>query len=99
MPGSLKSHPLSTERTSARSARRRARRAAGSYCISHKLSSAHERAEVFMCCRRKIEMSPGAQSRDDTAVGGGHDERDHAKRGARANDIQNWPVCWLTQSM
>ena len=27
-------------------------------------------------CWRKIEMSPGAQSRDDTAVGGGHDERD-----------------------
>jgi hypothetical protein len=27
-------------------------------------------------CRRKIEMSPGAQSRDDTRVGGGHDERD-----------------------
>jgi hypothetical protein len=27
-------------------------------------------------CRRKIEMTPGAQSRDDTRVGGGHDERD-----------------------
>jgi hypothetical protein len=29
-----------------------------------------------MRCRRKIEMTPGAQSRDDTRVGGGHDERD-----------------------
>jgi hypothetical protein len=27
-------------------------------------------------CRRKIEMSSGAQSRDDTSVGGVHDERD-----------------------
>src|SRR5580700_710618 len=27
-------------------------------------------------CRRKIEMTPGAQSGDDTRVGGGHDERD-----------------------
>ena len=27
-------------------------------------------------CRRKIEMTPGAQSRDDTRVGGGHGERD-----------------------
>ena len=27
-------------------------------------------------CRRKIEMTPGAQSRDDTPVGGGDDERD-----------------------
>jgi len=27
-------------------------------------------------CRRKIEMSPGAQSRDDTPAGGGHDQRD-----------------------
>jgi len=32
-----------------------------------------------LACRRKIEMSPGAQSRDDTAVGGGHDERDHSQ--------------------
>jgi hypothetical protein len=31
---------------------------------------------MVVSCRRKIEMSPGAQSRDDTAVGGGHDERD-----------------------
>ena len=29
-----------------------------------------------MTCRRKIEMTPGAQSRDDTPGGGGHDERD-----------------------
>jgi hypothetical protein len=29
-------------------------------------------------CRRKIEMSPGAQSRDDTPVGGGRDQRDTA---------------------
>ena len=27
-------------------------------------------------CRRKVEMSPDAQSRDDTPVGGGDDERD-----------------------
>ena len=27
-------------------------------------------------CQRKIEMSPGAQSRDDTPVGGGRDEGD-----------------------
>jgi len=26
-------------------------------------------------CRRKIEMSPGAQSRDDTPIAGGHDQR------------------------
>ena len=26
-------------------------------------------------CRRKIEMTPGVQSRDDTPVGGGHDRR------------------------
>src|SRR5947209_4576572 len=26
-------------------------------------------------CRRKIEMTPGAQSRDDTPVGGGYGER------------------------
>jgi hypothetical protein len=25
-------------------------------------------------CRRKIEMSPGVQSRDDTRVPGGHEE-------------------------
>jgi hypothetical protein len=29
-------------------------------------------------CRRKIEMTPGAQSRDDTPVDGGDDERDTA---------------------
>src|SRR5271154_5143541 len=29
-------------------------------------------------CRRKIEMTPGAQSRDDTPVGGGDDERRNA---------------------
>jgi hypothetical protein len=27
-------------------------------------------------CRRKIEMSPGVQSRDDTRVPDGHEERD-----------------------
>ena len=27
-------------------------------------------------CRRKIEMSPGVQSRDDTPVGDGHEEGD-----------------------
>jgi hypothetical protein len=30
---------------------------------------------IYKACRRKIEMTPGAQSRDDTPVGGGHDER------------------------
>jgi len=29
-------------------------------------------------CRRKIEMTPGAQSRDDTPVGGRDDQRDTA---------------------
>jgi hypothetical protein len=50
-------------------------------------------------CRRKIEMSPVAQSRDDTPVGGGDDERDGitTKRWARASDIRNY-VCWLTQA-
>jgi hypothetical protein len=33
---------------------------------------------VYTACRRKIEMSPGVQSRDDTPVGGGHDQRDIA---------------------
>jgi hypothetical protein len=27
-----------------------------------------------MSCRRKIEMTPGAQSREDTPVGGGHEQ-------------------------
>src|SRR6266849_4295773 len=30
----------------------------------------------YLYCRRKIEMSPGAQSRDDTPVGDGNEERD-----------------------
>jgi len=34
------------------------------------------RKKFFPRCRRKIEMTPGAQSRDDTRLGGGHDERD-----------------------
>jgi hypothetical protein len=46
--------------------------------------SAHLRGPVFLLlavfgavdCRRNVEMSPGAQSRNDTAVGDGHDERD-----------------------
>jgi hypothetical protein len=29
-------------------------------------------------CRRKIDMTPAAQSRDDTPVGGGRDQRDTA---------------------
>ena len=29
-----------------------------------------------LSCRRKIETTPGAQSRDDPRVGGAHDERD-----------------------
>jgi hypothetical protein len=33
-------------------------------------------ASAYTVCRRKIEMSPGAQSRDDTPAGGGHDQRD-----------------------
>jgi len=28
----------------------------------------------FNICRRKIEMTPGAQSRDDIAAGGGYSE-------------------------
>jgi hypothetical protein len=31
-------------------------------------------------CQRKIEMSPGAQSRDDTLVGGGYAQRDTASQ-------------------
>jgi len=31
---------------------------------------------IYIRCQRKIEMSPGAQSRDDTPVGGGRDEGD-----------------------
>ena len=27
-------------------------------------------------CRRKVEMTPGAQSRNDTPIGGGQDQRD-----------------------
>jgi acetyl esterase/lipase len=30
---------------------------------------------TFETCRRKIEMSPGVQSRDDTPAGGGNDQR------------------------
>jgi len=41
---------------------------------------ARERLHDFIhstdTCQRKIEMSPGAQSRDDTPVGGGRDEGD-----------------------
>jgi hypothetical protein len=29
---------------------------------------------IYSVCRRKIEMSPGVQSRDDTRVPGGHEE-------------------------
>ena len=32
--------------------------------------------DMVISCQRKIEMSPGAQSRDDTPVGGGRDEGD-----------------------
>jgi hypothetical protein len=58
------------------------------------------RGSAITSCQRKIEMSPVAQSRDDTPVGGGDDERDGftTKRWARANDIWNCPVCWLTQA-
>jgi hypothetical protein len=31
-------------------------------------------------CPRKIEMTPGAQSRDDTRAGGGHGERGTASK-------------------
>jgi hypothetical protein len=31
---------------------------------------------IYNKCRRKIEMSPGVQSRDDTRVPDGHEERD-----------------------
>jgi hypothetical protein len=33
--------------------------------------------QVEGLCRRKIEMSPVAQSRDDTPIGGGQDELGH----------------------
>jgi hypothetical protein len=39
-----------------------ASKAAGSQCFSRRL-----------CCRRKIEMTPVVQSRDDTPLGGGGD--------------------------
>jgi len=32
--------------------------------------------DLLMECRRKVEMSPVAQSRNDTLVGAGHDEHD-----------------------
>jgi hypothetical protein len=31
-------------------------------------------AKQDLLCRRKIEMSPGVQSRNDTAIGGGADK-------------------------
>jgi hypothetical protein len=40
------------------------------------ISFFHKDHFEFNACRRKIEMSPGAQSRDDTPIGGGHDQRD-----------------------
>src|SRR6202035_3593389 len=33
-------------------------------------------SSAYMQCRRNIEMSPGVQSRDDTRVPDGHEERD-----------------------
>src|SRR5580704_10956377 len=34
----------------------------------------HRASYATSTCRRKIEMSPGVQSRDDTRVPGGHEE-------------------------
>jgi len=42
------------------------------------MAEALECAAHSLDCRRKIEMSLGAQSRDDTPVGGRDDQRDTA---------------------
>jgi len=54
---------------------RRARRPRFCYVAAGQLLTTEKRDGSRNDCRRKIEMSPGAQSRDDTPVGDGHDER------------------------
>jgi hypothetical protein len=45
-------------------------------CHLYFAEECHLYIAAYRFCRRKIDMSPGLPSRDDTPIVGGHDQRD-----------------------